>query len=205
MATSTENALDRFVKKTRELFARQADEEARWSAMTPILGELLAEPDVIQASKRWPYCTFRDGRPENFLFYEDADFGFVVNGLVVVGDGGYGVRVHDHGPIYTLYGVLDGHQIIERYDRIDDRSNPDRAEIRVARSSRCGPGEIDLVRPFEIHAELPIGERAVAIIVRTKRNDTFKSGRYDLETNRYYEAFGPRQTTLDLFDPVPSA
>jgi hypothetical protein len=205
MATTTGNALDRFVKKTRELFARESGEEARWEAMAPILAEMLAEPDVVRASKAWPYCTFAEGRPENFLFYEDPDFGFVVNGLVVVGDGAYGVRIHDHGPIYTLYGVLDGDQVIERYERVDDRSRAEHAEIRQTRGSRCGPGEIDLVLPYEIHAERPVGERTVAVIVRTKRNDDFKSGRYDPTTNRYSESLGPRQTPIDLFTAAPRA
>lgn len=203
MAISTDNALVRFVTKARELFAREAEPETRWAALTPILAELLTDRDVVQASKQWPTCTFADGRAENLLFYEDPDYGFVINGLVVdaAGYGEFGVRgrVHDHGDIYTLYGILDGHQIIERYDRVDDRSDPDRAQIRRAEGSRCGPGEIDLVRPFEIHTEASVGERAVALIVRSRRNDDISSGRYEPDTERYYESLGPRQTRLEMF------
>jgi len=52
--TTTQNALERFVSKTRELFAREPDPERRWTALSPILAELLADPEVIEASKRWP-------------------------------------------------------------------------------------------------------------------------------------------------------
>ena len=41
--TRKENALDRFVTKTRELFAREPELDARWTALTPILARLLAE------------------------------------------------------------------------------------------------------------------------------------------------------------------
>lgn len=202
MTTTTDNALARFVAKTRELFAREADPEARFAALAPIFEELLTDRRVIEASKSWPLCVFADGRAENLLFYEDPDHGFVVNALVTAAAGyenGLRGRIHDHGDIYTLYGILDGRQIIERYERTDDGSKADRAELRETASSESGPGEIDLVRPFEIHNEASLGERAVAVIVRSSRNDVVTGGRYELGTNRYFEGFGPRQTRMEMF------
>ena len=79
--TTTENALGRFVAKTRELFASEPDLDKRWEALTPILSELLADPEVMEASKDWPDCVPADGRAENLLFYEDPDYGFAINGL----------------------------------------------------------------------------------------------------------------------------
>ena len=196
---TTTNALDRFVSKTRELFAREPDPEVRWTSLDPILAELLADPDVVEASKHWPDCTLLDGRAENLLFYEDPDFKFAVNGLVVNAVGyAAGNRIHDHAHIYTLYGVLDGRQRIERYERIDDRSKPDHAEIRATTKSLCEPGEIDLVRPYEIHTETSIGERAVAVIIRSEKSGTFNQGRYVPDTDTYYESLGPRQTPIDM-------
>src|SRR5438552_7846890 len=131
--TKKQNALDRFIAKTRDLFAEEHDLERRWTELTPILAELLADPEVAAASKEWPDCVPMDGRAENLLFYEDPDYGFAINGLTK-GDARQGTRprIHDHAHIYTLYGVLDGHERIERYERLDDRSRPDYAEIRKA-------------------------------------------------------------------------
>ena len=144
--TRTQNALDRFISRARELFASEPDLDKRWEALTPILAELLADPTVIEASNAWPDCVAAEGRGENLIFYEDPDFGFAVNGLTK-GEARQGrlSRIHDHGHIYTLYGVLDGHERIERYDRLDDRSRPDYAEITLAANKYVGPGEIDLV------------------------------------------------------------
>ena len=203
MNIETTNALDRFVGKTRELFAREPDPEVRWTALEPILAALLADPEVVAASKSWPPCVPRDGRAENLLFYEDPDFRFAVNGLVAERPAGQRARIHDHGHIYTLYGVLDGRQQIERYERIDDRSKPDFAAIRQTTKSLCGPGEIDLVRPYEVHCEASTGERAVAIIIRSEKSGGFNQGRYVPETGQYYESPGPRQTPLDLFTALP--
>jgi len=199
MAVEVETALDRFVRKTRELFASEADPDKRWTALSPILAELLADPAVIEASKRWPDCIPADGRAENLLFYEDPDYGFAINGLTK-GDARQGgrTRIHDHAHIYTLYGVLDGHERVERYERIDDRSKPNYAEIRKTLDVMVGPGEIDLVRPYEIHTEVTVGQRTVAVIIRSQKGGSFNQGRYNPETNEYWESLGPRQTPCEM-------
>lgn len=199
MQTKTQDALQRFVSKTRDLFAEEPDLEKRWTELAPILGELLTDPEVLEASKNWPDCVPVDGRAENLLFYEDPDYGFAINGLTK-GDARQGqrTRIHDHAHIYTLYGVLDGHERIERYERLDDRSRPDYAEIRKSFDRLVGPGEIDLVRPYEIHTEVTVGERTVAVIVRSQKGGDFNQGRYDPETNEYYESLGPCQTPVEM-------
>ena len=199
MAVEVETALDRFVRKTRELFVSEPDLDKRWTALTPILAELLADPDVIDASKSWPDCVPSEGRAENLLFYEDPEFGFAINGLTK-GDARQGgrTRIHDHAHIYTLYGVLDGRERVQRYERLDDRSKPNYAEIRKAADVLVGPGEIDLVRPYEIHTEVTVGERTVAVIIRSQKGGSFNQGRYNPETNEYWESLGPRQTPCEM-------
>jgi predicted metal-dependent enzyme (double-stranded beta helix superfamily) len=194
-----ENALDRFVARTRDLFSEEPDPEKRWTELTPILAELLADPEVQEASKQWPDCVPADGRAENLLFYEDPDYGFAINGLTkgAARQGGR-TQIHDHAHIYTLYGVLDGRERVERYERVDDRSKPDYAEIRRSQDVLVGPGEIDLVRPYEVHCERTVGERTVAVIIRSQKGGTFNQGRYDPETNRYWESLGPRQTAVEM-------
>jgi len=197
--TQTENALERFVRKTRALFAQESDLDNRWNSLRHILTELLADPDVLEASKHWPDCVPAEGRAENLLFYEDPVYGFAINGLTK-GDArqGRGARIHDHAHIYTLYGVLDGHERVVRYDRLDDRSKPGYAEIREASDVLVGPGEIDLVKPYEIHTELTVGERTVAVIIRSQKGGDFNQGRYVPEKNQYYESLGPRQTPCQM-------
>jgi hypothetical protein len=200
MTAKSETALDRFIAGTRALFAAERDSERRWTQLGAVLAPLLADADVIAASKSWPACHVIDNRVDNLLFYEDPDFGFVINGLVFAeGDNGAGARVHDHGHVYTLYGLLDGRQQIQRYERLDDGSRAEFAEIRKTSDSLCGPGEIDLVRPFEVHSEDTHGERAVAVIVRSELTGGFMQGRYQPESNRYWQGLGPRQTRLPFY------
>ena len=190
--SKTETALDHFIAKTRDLFAREPDPEKRWTSLSPILAELLKDPDVVAASKKWPDCRFENGRVQNLVFYEDPDHKFIINGFVV-NQAGYGAqnRIHDHGRVYTLYGLLDGHQRIERYERVDDRSKPDVAELRATFGSECAPGEIDLVRPFEIHAEDTVGQRAVAVIIRSENHSDLPITIFEPETKSCAPARAP--------------
>lgn len=198
-----ETALDRFVAKTRALFASEPDAEKRWEALTPVMAELLADPTVIEASKSWPNTNAgprnADGRVDNLLFYEDPDYGFALQGLKKVPNRSGTRSVHDHGRIYTLYGVLDGHEQVERYERTDDRSKPDYAEIRQTVNTVVGPGEIDLVKPYEIHTEVTVGEATIALIARSEASGKAMQGRYNTETFAYREGPGPHLVPVEMF------
>ncbi len=198
-----QSAAKRFITAVRQLHAGEADVDKRWEKMGPLLSELLADPGVRAQSEQWPSCdqggsTVAEGgqRAQNLLLYEDPDHGFVINGLVKAP--GTRTSIHDHAHNWTLYGVLDGNETIERYERLDDGSKPDYAEVRKTENVDVGPGKIDLVRPWQIHAEESGEQRTVAIIVRAEKPGTFLQGRYDPETCKYWQGYGPTQIPCDF-------
>jgi predicted metal-dependent enzyme (double-stranded beta helix superfamily) len=184
------DAFQRFIARARALFAEETDVERRWERLRPILGELLSDRDFAAHAESWPLCIQRD-RAENLLFYEDPEFGFVVNGLVKAPR--TRTQVHDHAHNWTLYGVLRGTEVIERYERLDDGSRADHAEVREIGRFEARPGDVDLVRPWQIHAEASLEERTVAVIVRSEKAGGFLQGRYDPATGRYWQGYGPYQ------------
>lgn len=206
--TSTQTAQDRFIGHMRELFAREADPDKRWAAVPTLLTDLLADPAVRAASEKWPVPSQvlatvpGEGRAGNLLFYEDSDYRFVINGQVHEAGRrpSEPTQAHDHGQNYTAYGLLDGHERIVQFERTDDGSRPDHAEVRKTKDYVAGPGDIHLARPRDIHVELTIGERTAAIIVRSMRDGGPNNlhGRYDLQTSGYQESVGPRQIPADM-------
>jgi predicted metal-dependent enzyme (double-stranded beta helix superfamily) len=189
------SALKKFIESARRLHAEENDPAKRWEKMTPLLQELLADPSIREQSKSWPTCSQAD-RAQNLLFYEDPNYQFVINGLIKAPKSR--TQIHDHAHNWTLYGVLDGNETIERYERIDDGTKPDYAEIRKTVDVKVGPGKIDLVSPYEIHAEESGDERIVAIIVRAEKAGSFLQGRYDPGTKKYWQGFGPEQIPYEL-------
>ena len=193
---SNQTAVQKFIASARQLHAEEKEPAKRWEKMTPLLQELLADPSVREQSRRWPDCSQGGERAENLLFYEDPDYKFVINGLIKAPN--TRTQIHDHAHNWTLYGVLDGTETIMRYERVDDRSKHDYAEIRGVSKLRAGPGEVDLVRPWEIHAEASGEERTVAIIVRAEKAGGFLQGRYDPVNKKYWQGYGPKQLPYEL-------
>jgi predicted metal-dependent enzyme (double-stranded beta helix superfamily) len=189
------SAVQRFIAAARQVFPAEKDPQRRWQKMTLLLEALIADPAVKHQSKHWPSC--RQGeRAQNLLFYEDPDYKFVINGLIK--NPHSRTQIHDHAHNWTLYGVLDGHETIERYERLDDGSKPDFAEIRQTENVNVGPGKVDLVAPYQIHAEESGDERTVAIIVRAEKAGGFLQGRYDPATKRYWQGYGPEQIPYEI-------
>jgi predicted metal-dependent enzyme (double-stranded beta helix superfamily) len=193
---SSQTAVQKFIASARSLHAEEKDAAKRWEKMTPHLQELLADPSVQEQSRSWPDCSQGGERAENLLFYEDPDYKFVINGLIKAPH--TRTAIHDHAHNWTLYGVLDGNENIERYERVDDRSKPDYAEVRKTVNVKVGAGKIDLVPPYEIHAEESGDKRTVAIIVRAEKAGGFLQGRYDPATNKYWQGYGPKQLPYEL-------
>jgi predicted metal-dependent enzyme (double-stranded beta helix superfamily) len=192
----SQTAVQKFIAAARQVCAAEQDPATRWQKMTPLLQDLLAEPSVREQSKHWPDCSQAGERAENLLFYEDPDYKFVINGLIKAPHSR--TQIHDHAHNWTLYGVLDGTETIERYERVDDRSKSDYAELRKSVNVKVSAGKIDLVPPYEIHAEESGDERTVAIIVRAEKAGGFLQGRYDPATNKCWQGYGPKQLPYEL-------
>jgi predicted metal-dependent enzyme (double-stranded beta helix superfamily) len=193
---NTQSAVQKFITAARKLHADESDVRRRWEKMTPLLQELLADASLQEQSKQWPDCSQGGDRAENLLFYEDPDYKFVINGLIKAPH--TRTAIHDHSHNWTLYGVLNGTESIERFERLDDGSRPDYAEVKKSVNVTVSSGKIDLVPPFAIHAEESGSERTVAIIVRAEKAGGFLQGRYDPATNRYWQGYGPKQIPYEL-------
>jgi hypothetical protein len=206
--STTQTAQERFIAQMRDLFAREPDPDKRWDAVPALLKDLLADPAVRTASENWPvpsqllHTVPGEGRAGNLLFYEDPDFGFVINGQIHEAGrrASEPTQAHDHGQNYTAYGLLDGHERIVMFERTDDGARADHAEVRKTADYTAGPGDIHLAKPRDIHVELTIGERTSSIIVRSMRDGGPNNlhGRYDLQNGDYSESVGPRQIPAEM-------
>ncbi len=108
--------------------------------------------------------------------------------------------MHDHANAWVLYGVLDGTESLERYERVDDGSRPGHAEVRITSVTTGTQGKVDLVPPHAIHAEQGGPTRSVAIIIRSQRlgEGTVLQHMYDPKARTVVEQYGPTQIPYDL-------
>src|SRR5262249_28250697 len=137
----------RFIDDLREVWSAEPDMGRRMERARPLLEHLVMEPEINARSKTWPST---EGR-KNLLLYVDEEHGFAINAVVRV-PGGAG-SVHDHAKAWVLYGVVDGPESLERWERSDDGSRPDYAEVRLKSVTTGSQGKVDIVPPYDIHAE----------------------------------------------------
>jgi predicted metal-dependent enzyme (double-stranded beta helix superfamily) len=185
---------ERFIADLRAIWAAEADDRHRMEKAKPLLEQLVMDPTLKAHSASWPST---EGR-KNLLLYVDPDYHFVINGVVRMP--GRTGSVHDHADAWVLYGVLDGSESLERFERVDDGSRPGYAEVKLSSVTTGAQGEVDLVPPRAIHAEQGGPTRSVAIIVRSQKlgEGTVLQHTYDRRANTVIEQYGPTQLPYNL-------
>jgi predicted metal-dependent enzyme (double-stranded beta helix superfamily) len=184
---------EKFIQDLRAAWAELPDMEARMKHGRELLEELVKDPSMRAASQSWPST---EGR-KNLLFYEDPDYGFAING-VVRAPGRKG-SIHDHAHAWTAYGILDGTESLERFRRIDDGSRDGYAELELESVSEGRPGRVDLVPPFDVHAEQGGPSRSVAVILRSERvAGRVLQGSYDNSNHTVRRIEGPTNIPYEI-------
>jgi predicted metal-dependent enzyme (double-stranded beta helix superfamily) len=185
---------EEFVAQLRAIWEAESDNQGRMEKAKPLLERLVKDPGLKAHSARWPST---EGY-KNLLLYVDPQHHFVINAVVRM-PGRVG-GVHDHADAWVLYGVLDGSESLERYERIDDGTRAGYAEVRLASVTAGTQGKVDLVAPHAIHAEQGGPTRSVAIIVRSQRlgEGTILQRTYDPKAKTVIERFGPAQVPYAL-------
>lgn len=196
---SAGRVLDRVVDAVRGVYGVGSDEPTRWGRIGEVLEATLADPELLAASRDWPTSHDRANRRyTNLLFYEDPDYGFVVNGLVKDETGR--TPIHDHGHAWVAYGLLEGTETILRYRDSAGSAAGGGGDPTLEPDGRftLAAGEVDLVPPWTFHAEQAETERTVALMVRSARVGKFAHRRFDPDTDRVYDHPGPHQIPYEL-------
>jgi predicted metal-dependent enzyme (double-stranded beta helix superfamily) len=194
MSTAKQHpAFDKFIRDLRAAWAELPDMEARMKKGQKLLEELVKDESLRQASKSWPST---EGR-KNLLLHEDPDYGFAINGVVRMP--GRKGSIHDHAHAWTAYGILDGTESLERFRRVDDGSKEGYAKLELESVTEGAPGKVDLVPPFDIHAEQGGPTRSVAVILRSERvAGKVLQGSYNRESNCVRRIDGPTNIPYEI-------
>jgi predicted metal-dependent enzyme (double-stranded beta helix superfamily) len=194
MPNSRLPVFDKFIGELRAIWAAEPDDGGRMQRAKPLLERLVKDQTLKAHSAAWPST---EGR-KNLLFYVDPDYHIVIKGVVRVP--GRTGSIHDHADAWVLYGVLDGTESLERFDRVDDGSRPGYAEVKLSSVTTGSQGKVDLVPPRAIHAEQGGPTRSVAVIVRSQKlgEGTVLQHRYDRDSGAVVEQYGPTQIPYDL-------
>jgi predicted metal-dependent enzyme (double-stranded beta helix superfamily) len=185
-------AAQTFISEMRRACAAGIEGPARWERGRDLLKELIRDPELCEHAQSWPTGGFDGKKVDNLLFYEDPDYGFVMNALIKRPGGR--AMIHDHGPTWTIYGIVEGRERIVRYAA--EEKGDGTVDLVETRAVYCDPGDVDIVQPGEIHSEYAGDRKSVAFIVRSQRSGTFEQLSY--EGTRPHTFPGPNQVPFDL-------
>src|SRR3954468_23779487 len=185
---------EKFISDLRAVWVAQPDLQRRMETAKPLLEKFVMDPRIKAHSASWPST---EGH-KNLLLYVDREHDFVINAVVRMP--GRTGSVHDHADAWVLYGLLDGSESLERFERTDHGSRPGYAEVNLSSVTTGTQGKVDLVPPKAIHAEQGGPARSVAIIVRTQKlgEGTVLQRRYDPKAKTVVEQYGPTQIPYDV-------
>jgi predicted metal-dependent enzyme (double-stranded beta helix superfamily) len=183
-------AASKFVDEVRGLYAEGLDAETLWARVKDAMAPLLADQGLKESSKTWPLTVEDAPKVKNLLFYEDPDYGFVFNATVRKASSL--TSIHDHGDVWTLYGIIEGNETMNRFERTDDGPRDEGpATLKQVGTGKIGPGNIDVVPPGKIHQERGGATDSMAFIVRAQKAGTFKQHSYNAETGEVKVNHGP--------------
>ncbi len=200
-------AVETLIREVRSLCAATMTPADRWGAAADRVRELLADPQLQQHAHSWPISPAvlgLQGKHANLLFYEDSDYGFVLNGLIKRADAR--TTIHDHGRSHTIYGVVFGAEKVARYEVeepqvLDGAAEPQllaRARVRAVDEVEVGAGHVDYIAPWEVHAEFNGAATTAALILRSQRSGTFCQNIFHAGDGTVEQYHGPRQIPYSL-------
>jgi predicted metal-dependent enzyme (double-stranded beta helix superfamily) len=162
-------SIAQYVDDLRRITAQTANENELFNQIGPLAKRLASEDNWIE--ERF-YEPDEETGFSAFLLHEEKDHSLAV--LAASWIPGMGVGPHDVG--------VEGVERNIRYRRLDDRSNPDYAELEVKDESTAGPGDLVCIRNGGIHAVRNDSDKVTLSLhtYGTHINHTIRS-KYDVE------------------------
>ena len=139
-------SISQYVEDLRRITLETVNEDEIFNQVGPLAKRLADDGSWIE--ERF-YKPDEETGFSAFLLHEEKDHSLAV--LAASWTPGMGVGPHDHGTWAVVVGV-DGIERNIRYQRLDDRSNPDYAELEIKGESRAGPGDLVCIKKGGIHS-----------------------------------------------------
>jgi predicted metal-dependent enzyme (double-stranded beta helix superfamily) len=176
--------LEQFIADCRAALTRDPGPKGR-EEVRARLEHLLSERAFLAR-----YCG--DDVPKGLkVLYEDKDLGFQV--LTHINEKARVSPPHDHGASWAIYGQATGYTDMTEWERVDDRSDAARAELRPTKKYRLNPGQAGIYQDGDIHSiDYPDNSRFVRV---TGTNlDRIKRDSFDLATGKVNQMTPQRAT-----------
>ncbi len=180
MSNDTSYTLERYVADLRRITAATSDYAEIFERVSPLASNLALAKDTWLKPEH--YETDEDKGYTAHLLHEESDHSLAV--FAVAWAPHRGTPPHDHGTWAVVAGV-DGSERNVKYNRLDDRSRPDHAELEERCVFAANAGDVVCLKPRGIHVVWNDNDH-VSLSLHTygRHFDYTDRTAFDLETNR---------------------
>ena len=179
MPGQTAYSIDEYVADLRRVTAATSEYGEIFDQVAPLARRLALARDSWIKPKH--YETDPDQGFGVHVLHEEPDHSLAV--FVVAWAPHRGTPPHDHGTWAVVAGI-DGDERNVKYNRLDDRSRSDYAELEERCSFRAGPGEVICMRPRGIHLVHNDTDRVTTSLHTYGRHVNYtERASFDSETN----------------------
>ena len=171
-------SLEQYVNDLKAIVAETNNEGEIIRQVGPLAQRVVADKSWLQPKH---YETDQEQGFGVHLLHQEADHSLAV--ILVNWLPGRGTPPHDHGTWAVVVGI-EGAERNVRYKRLDDRSNPDYAELAVKEDFAANEGELVCIKTGGIHKVSNETDRMTLSLHTYGRhiNHTNRS-QFDLDTN----------------------
>ncbi|HEY8447823.1 MAG TPA: hypothetical protein VIL01_12025 [Thermomicrobiales bacterium] len=173
-----------FIEEVKAIRQAHSDPVQIIEAIRPAFAKLLADSEWLPMKYQEPHPdSGMGGGIGTWLLYRATDGSLALSSLVV--PPGAQTPTHDH-LAWGLVGLYRGEQEEEVFTRLDDGSDPERADLRLMERRKLRPGDFyELLPETDIHRVRTISDvTSVSLHLLGVDNGCIWRHRYDPETGR---------------------
>jgi len=175
--------LDAFIADCHAIFGKDSGPEGR-EKVRALFERLLKNEDFVRK-----HCV--ESKPGLHLLFEDPELGFQV--LAHVNENPRVSPPHDHGASWAIYGQATEYTDMTEWERTDDKSDPEHAELKPRKTYRLLPGHAGIYQDGTIHS-IDYPARSCFVRVTGTNLDRIARVMFDLKTGKVTQMTAQRAT-----------
>jgi predicted metal-dependent enzyme (double-stranded beta helix superfamily) len=168
--------LDQFISDCRTILTRDPGPKGR-EDIRLLLEQLLSNEEFIQQ-----HCGEQAPQGLNVL-HEDPQLGFQI--LAHINDKARAGQPHDHGASWAIYGQAIKYTDMIEWERMDDGTDPEHAQLQPAKKYRLMPGQAGIYQDGAIHS-IDYPDQSRFVRVTGADLDRIPRVRFDLATGKIH-------------------
>jgi len=176
--------LDQFIADCRSALEQDPGPAGREKVRLN-LERLLKQPDFLAR-----HCS-DDTPPGLHVLHDDPQLGFQI--LAHINEKARVSPPHDHGTSWAIYGQAASYTDMKEYERINNGSDPAKADLKVTKSYRLMPGQAGIYQDGTIHS-IDYPDRSRFVRVTGTNLDKITRSMFDPKTGKVAQMTPQRAT-----------